>query len=45
VIILDEIHERSVNTDVLMALLKQNCKVNQKFKLVVMSATIDLPKF
>lgn len=26
VVILDEVHERSVNTDVLMALLKQICE-------------------
>lgn len=45
VVILDEVHERSVNSDVLMALLKQICAQNLKFKLVVMSATLDLAKF
>jgi len=45
VVILDEVHERSVNSDVLMALLKQICSQNLRFKLVVMSATLDLPKF
>jgi HrpA-like RNA helicase len=45
VVVLDEVHERSVNSDVLMALLKQICIQNPKFKLVVMSATLDLPKF
>jgi HrpA-like RNA helicase len=45
VVILDEVHERSVNSDVLMALLKKICEQNKHFKLVVMSATLDLPKF
>lgn len=45
VVILDEVHERSVNSDVLMALLKEICKKRPHFKLVVMSATLDLPKF
>ncbi len=45
VVILDEVHERSVNSDVLMALLKQIASDRPDFKLVVMSATIDLPKF
>jgi HrpA-like RNA helicase len=45
VVVLDEVHERSVNSDVLMALLKQVCASNASFKLVVMSATLDLPKF
>lgn len=45
VVVLDEVHERSVNSDVLMALLKQVCAGNASFKLVVMSATLDLPKF
>ena len=45
VVILDEVHERSVNSDVLMALLKQIAADRPDFKLVVMSATIDLPKF
>ena len=44
-VILDEVHERSVNSDVLMALLKEVCAARPHFKLLVMSATIDLPKF
>lgn len=45
VFVLDEAHERSINTDVLMALLKAKMKVqgknkNNRFKIVVMSATI-----
>ena len=45
VVILDEAHERSVNSDVLMALLKNIVKSGQAtMKLVVMSATLDLVK-
>lgn len=45
IFVLDEAHERSINTDVLMALLKAKMKAqgknkNHKFKIVVMSATI-----
>jgi HrpA-like RNA helicase len=47
--ILDEAHERSINTDVLMAILKrklQNRVKGQKvFKLIIMSATIEASKF
>jgi pre-mRNA-splicing factor ATP-dependent RNA helicase DHX15/PRP43 len=39
---LDEAHERSVNSDVLMALVKAIVKRRSGLKLVVMSATLDL---
>jgi len=42
VIILDEVHERSVNSDVLMALLKRIVQTRQDIRLIVMSATLDL---
>ncbi len=45
VIILDEVHERSVNSDVLMALLKRIVQTRQDIRLIVMSATLDLVKF
>lgn len=49
VIILDEAHERTVNSDVLLALLKGIIaspeRAIRKLKLVVMSATLDLEKF
>lgn len=42
--VLDEAHERSINTDVLMAVLKQKLAVNkgkkEQFRLIIMSATI-----
>ena len=44
-IILDEAHERTVNSDVLLALLKEISQERDDFKLVVMSATLDLAKF
>ncbi|XP_071053906.1 ATP-dependent DNA/RNA helicase DHX36-like [Onthophagus taurus] len=40
-VILDEAHERDVNTDLLMNLLRSGLEKNKNLKLVVMSATID----
>eukprot|EP00484_Ammonia_sp_Unknown_P027540 CAMPEP_0197033816 /NCGR_PEP_ID=MMETSP1384-20130603/12114_1 /TAXON_ID=29189 /ORGANISM="Ammonia sp." /LENGTH=753 /DNA_ID=CAMNT_0042463675 /DNA_START=27 /DNA_END=2288 /DNA_ORIENTATION=- len=45
VIILDEAHERTVSTDVLMGLLKELMTNNLHIKLLVMSATLDSQKF
>ncbi|KAL7623633.1 DEAH-box ATP-dependent RNA helicase prp43 [Parahypoxylon ruwenzoriense] len=44
-IILDEAHERTLATDILMALLKQIAKRRSDLKLIVMSATLDAQKF
>lgn len=44
-IILDEAHERTVCSDVLLALLKGIAKERSDLKIVVMSATLDLAKF
>ncbi|XP_060518412.1 ATP-dependent RNA helicase DHX30-like [Cylas formicarius] len=44
-VILDEAHERDVNIDLLMSLLKIALKANAKFKLIIMSATIDTDEF
>ncbi|KAI6084224.1 P-loop containing nucleoside triphosphate hydrolase protein [Hypoxylon rubiginosum] len=44
-IILDEAHERTLATDILMALLKQVTKRRPDLKLIVMSATLDAEKF
>jgi len=45
VIIIDEAHERMLNTDVLMGLLKEVLQNRKDLKLVVMSATMDAEKF
>jgi len=45
VIMLDEAHERSVNTDVLFALLKGVLSSRPDFKLILTSATLNIEKF
>jgi HrpA-like RNA helicase len=45
IIILDEAHERTVNSDVLLALLKDICEKRVDLKIVIMSATLEIHKF
>ena len=44
VVVLDEFHERSVNTDLVLAFLKEAMQLRDDLFVVIMSATIDTKK-
>lgn len=43
-VVVDEVHERTKSTDVALGLLKQVVALRSEFRLVVMSATLDVSK-
>lgn len=45
ILIVDEIHERSVNIDLILFLMKKAMRLNPSLKLILMSATIDVSLF
>lgn len=44
-IIIDEAHERNVNIDVMLLLLRDLCTRRPDFKVIIMSATVDVSVF
>ncbi|EAY00801.1 hypothetical protein TVAG_231410 [Trichomonas vaginalis G3] len=45
VVIIDEAHERTVNTDIIIGILKLIGNVRPDLKIIIMSATLDAGKF
>lgn len=45
VMIIDEAHERSLHTDILLPLIKDLVNLRPEFKVIIASATLDADKF
>ena len=41
VVMIDDIHERTINTDIILSLLKKIRRKNTSLKLIISSATLD----
>lgn len=44
-VVIDEVHERSLDSDYLLILIRRLCRLNNKLKVVLMSATVDPSSF
>ena len=44
-VIIDEAHERSLNCDIILGILKKICKIRVDLKVIIMSATLDSDMF
>jgi len=44
-VVIDEVHERNLDGDVLMGLLKESLKTSPHLKVILMSATLDADRF
>lgn len=44
-VMIDEAHERTISTEIILSLLKDLCKVRKDLKLIIASATINAEKF
>jgi HrpA-like RNA helicase len=44
-LVLDEIHERDINTDILLLAVRRILGINKNMKVLIMSATLDAEKF
>ncbi|KAG6368529.1 hypothetical protein INS49_002739 [Diaporthe citri] len=44
-VIVDEVHERGINTDLLMGILKMTLKSRKDFKVIIKPATLTVAKF
>ena len=44
-VIVDEVHERTIESDFLLVILKQLCSVRPDLRIILMSATVEANKF
>ncbi|MDU0479733.1 ATP-dependent RNA helicase [Staphylococcus chromogenes] len=44
-VLIDEVHERSLDTDLLLAMLRELCILRDDLRLIAMSATLDATRF